>query len=296
MPIAFLFRLFARLPLSLLHRIGGCAGWLVYWLDKGYRRRLRENLALALGRDDAAIRRAAIAGAGRQMLELPWLWLRPAEEIVASVVRAEGWELVEQAWRDGVGILFLTPHLGCFEITSQYYGASAPVTVLYRPPRKTALGPLMERGRTRGAVSIAPADLSGVRRLLKTLRGREAVGILPDQVPAAGEGVWAPFFGRPAWTMTLAARLAEVKNVRLLYIWAERLPGGAGYAMHVSAPAETLEGDAGQRCAAINRDIERLILRCPAQYLWGYHRYKKPKTGDAAAHAPDASSGHEADI
>ncbi len=284
------------MPLSWLHRLGGWAGWLVYGLDKGYRRRLRQNLALALGRDDPAIRHAAIAEAGRQIFELPWLWLRPAEEIVASVVRVDGWELVEQAHRDGAGLLFLTPHLGCFEITSQYYGASDPVTVLYRPPRKTALVPLMERGRTRGAVSIAPADLSGVRRLVKTLRGREAVGILPDQVPAAGEGVWAPFFGRPAWTMTLAARLAEVRNVRLVYIWAERLAGGAGYAIHVTAPVETLEGDIEQRCAAINRDIERLILRCPVQYLWGYHRYKKPKAvDDAVAHAPDASSGHEAD-
>ncbi len=288
---SFLFRALARCPLAWLHRVGGWAGWLVYALAPGYRRRLRRNLAQALGDTaDAAVLRAAVAEAGRQALELPWLWLRPAAEVVAKVVRTEGWELVEAAHRDGAGILFLTPHLGCFEITAQYYAAHAPITVLYRPPRKAALQPLMEAGRVRGAMRIAPADVAGVRRLVKALRSREAVGMLPDQVPGAGEGVWAPFFGRPAWTMTLAARLAAVKGVRVIYAWAERLPGGRGYVMRLRAPVLSPAGEAGEekdlamQCAIINGEIEALIRQCPAQYLWGYNRYKAPRAarGEAA--------------
>ncbi|AVR90085.1 lysophospholipid acyltransferase family protein [Thauera aromatica] len=284
MPVAdvlldLLFRLLSRLPLPWLHRLGGWMGWLAYWASPSYARRLRANLANALGREDDAVRRAAIAEAGRQALELPFLWLRPASEVVAAAVRTEGWELVEQARAEGAGILFITPHLGCFEITAQCIAAQIPITVLYRPPRKAALQPLMEAGRARGRMRTAPADVSGVRRLVKTLRSHEAVGMLPDQVPGAGEGVWAPFFGKPAWTMTLAARLAAVKGVRVIYTWAERLPRGAGYVFRLQAPAEALSGELEADVATINREVERLILQCPQQYLWGYNRYKQPRKG-----------------
>lgn len=287
MLLTLLFRLLARFPLSWLHRLGAWAGWMTYALSPEYRRRLRRHLVQATGRTDAALRRMAIEESGKQALELPWLWLRPAAEVVAKVVRVEGMAHLEAAQREGGGILFMTPHLGCFEITAQYIAAHMPITVLYRPPRRAALEPLMQAGRVRGQMRTAPADLSGVRTLVKTLRNREAIGMLPDQVPGAGEGAWVDFFGRPAWTMTLAARLAEVKGVQVLYCWAERLPAGEGYVFRISTPTEVLEGDLETRCATMNREIERLILQCPGQYIWGYNRYKKPRS----ARAPAAEQG-----
>ncbi len=284
---SLLFRALSRLSLAWLHRLGGLVGRLAYRFDATYRRRLEDNLALATGQRDPALLREAARQAGCQALELPWLWLRPLEQVVGAVRRVDGWERVEAALAEGSGILFLTPHLGCFEITAQYIARHTPITVLFRPPRKAALLPLMEGGRARGQMRTAPADLSGVRKLVKTLRGRETVGMLPDQAPGAGEGVWAPFFGRPAWTMTLAARMAEVKGVRVFYTWAERLPDGQGYHLRFSEGVEPLEGTLEARCATMNREIERLILACPAQYLWGYDRYKKPK----GVPPPDAERG-----
>ncbi|MDP1957633.1 MAG: lysophospholipid acyltransferase family protein, partial [Rhodocyclaceae bacterium] len=201
----FLFRLLSHLPLAMLHNLGALAGWLAYLLSSAYRRHLRENTAQA-GDVAVAARSQAVAAAGKNLLELPKLWLRPQDEVVERVVQVSGWELVEAAWRAGRGILFLTPHLGCFEIAAQYYAKHGPITALYRRPKQVWLAPIIEQGR--GAnLKLAPADLSGVRKLLKALKNGEAVGILPDQAPGAGEGVWAPFFGRPAYTMTLAARL-----------------------------------------------------------------------------------------
>jgi KDO2-lipid IV(A) lauroyltransferase len=98
--------------------------------------------------------------------------------------------------------------------------------VLYRAPKKAVLQPVINAGRSRGNMHLAPADVGGVRRLIKALRAGEAVGMLPDQVPGSGEGAWLPFFGRPAYTMTLAARLSEVAGVTTIFAWAERLPGG----------------------------------------------------------------------
>ena len=284
MLVGFLFRLFARLPLGCLHCLGGWGGWLVYACSPTYRRHLRANLTQALGEPSPALLRQAITEAGRQALEVCWIWLRPLETVLAKVKAVHGLEWVEAARRDGAGILFVTPHLGCFELAAHYcaHVGGAPLTVLYRPPRYRPLEPMMQAGRVRGAVKTAPADLSGVRQLLKALRAKEMVGMLPDQAPGAGEGVWADFFGRPAWTMCLGARLTEVRGVRTIYVWVERLPGGQGYAVHYSLPVEPCEGDLAARCAAMNREVERLVRQCPQQYLWGYHRYKRPRGVPAA--------------
>jgi KDO2-lipid IV(A) lauroyltransferase len=119
-----------------------------------------------------------------------------------------------------------------------------------------------------------------VRRLLKALKTGEAVGMLPDQVPGKGEGLWLPFFGRPAYTMTLAARLAET-GATVLMAYAERLHYGAGYHLKLFPLSGALEGDLATRAAQLNRELEALVRLCPEQYLWGYNRYKVPAGADA---------------
>ncbi|MDA8255980.1 MAG: lysophospholipid acyltransferase family protein [Betaproteobacteria bacterium] len=269
--LPMVFKALARLPLPLLHNLGALAGWLAWLLSASYRRNFSVQIEQA-GMSQA--KTAAIAEAGKALLELPKIWLRAQDEVVGRVVRVSGWELVEDAWREGRGILFLTPHLGCFEISAQYYASQRPMTVLYRRPKQDWLAPLIEGGR--GAnLTLAPADLSGVRRLLKALKRGEAVGILPDQVPGNGEGIWLPFFGRPAYTMTLAARLAET-GATVLLAYAERLPYGAGFHLKLYPLAAPLAGDLVQRATQLNRELETLIRHCPDQYLWGYNRYKVP--------------------
>jgi len=268
----------AALPLGWVHRLGALLGWIVYGVSPKYRRRLRANLALAVGDERAgALIGRAVAETGKQSLELPWILLRSHDEVLDKVVEVSGWAHVDAAEAAGQGLLFLTPHLGCFEITAQYIAKARPITVLYRPPNFEDLQPIIERGRQKGMMSMAPANVQGVRKLIRALRQHEAIGMLPDQAPEAGEGIWSRFFGRYAWTMTLAARLSEVSQVAVICIWAERLPGGQGYHIHVSPPAAPLEGDTEARAHAINREMERMILACPEQYLWGYHRYRRPR-------------------
>ncbi|MFZ2855587.1 MAG: lysophospholipid acyltransferase family protein [Rhodocyclaceae bacterium] len=277
-----LFRILARLPLAWLHALGALLGWLAWLLSPTYRRHMHENMVLALGEETAKrVRPAAIVEAGKAMLELPKIWLNPLAQSAARMVAVSGWELVEAAWRDGRGIIFLTPHLGCFEITAQYYSVHAPVSVLYRPPRQAWLQAMIEEGRAREQLHLAAADLSGVRTLLKALKRGEAVGMLPDQAPKVGEGRWLDFFGKPAYTMTLAARLTE-SNAAVIMCWAERLPGGRGYHFHLQAPTQPLAGTTEERAQQINHEIEHLIRQCPEQYLWGYNRYKHPAGAEPA--------------
>lgn len=270
----FLMSLASRLPLAFLHAIGALLGWAMYGLSPTYRRHLRGNLEAA-GFGDVVTRRAAIASAGCLLAELPAVWLRPRKTVTALVRRIHGQEHVDAARAAGQGIVFITPHLGCFEVAAQAAADQMPITVLYRPPKLAWLQPIIEEGRGRDDVRLARADRSGVRELLAALSRKEAVGILPDQVPGEGEGEWVEFFGRPAYTMTLAARLAARPGNVCLLGFGERLPGGAGYVLHIRPLPAAEPGESATR--HVNRALEALIRECPGQYLWGYNRYKRPK-------------------
>ncbi len=270
----------ARMPLGALHFFGAGLGWIVYALSPTYRRRCLENLRIS-GLTEVNTARhtlhAAVAETGKGIVELCKIWFGDETELRGLVI-CDDWTVVEDAQRAGKGIIFLTPHIGCFEVSAWYGAQRMPLTVLYRPPKRIHLEPLMAEGRRRGQMRLAPATLAGVRQLYKALRQGEAIGVLPDQAPGKGEGVWADFFGRPAYTMTLVSRLKATSGAAVVMAFAERLPRGKGFRLHLM-PVRTDPLDP----AALNRAIEEVVRQCPAQYLWGYNRYKVP----AGAPAPD---------
>ena len=281
-----LIRWLAGRRLSTLHTWGAWLGWLAYGASGTYRRRLQANAALAgLGTPQ---RREAVAQTGRMVAELPWLWLRPNDRPLGPAVQWQGDDLIAEALDAGRGLVLLTPHLGCFEVCAQAiaerFGHRSTLTAMYRPARQPWLRTLEETARARPGLATVPASLAGVRQMIRALKRGEAVGLLPDQVPPEGMGAWAPFFGQPAYTMTLALRLVQQTGAALLLIWAERLPRGAGFVLRVGPLGEPLPApsrdDAAQQVAeatVVNRAMEALIRQCPAQYLWGYHRYKQPR-------------------
>ncbi len=270
-----LLRVFAALPLPMVHGLGVILGWIMYLSDKKFSRRTRDNLLNAKITGDAKEHRRqvhkCIQETGKGLLESFAIWFKSPASVHKWVKACHGWEHVDAALAEKHGIIMLTPHLGCFEITAQYYAATKPITVLFRPTRQEWLAPLIEEGRSRGQVKLAPTNMRGVRNLLKALRRGEAVGILPDQVPELGEGVWATFFGKPAYTMTLVSKLAETTQARVLLAFGERLPWGRGFVIHV----EPL--DAEPTPQNINDAIERLVRMRPEQYLWSYKRFKQPQ-------------------
>jgi KDO2-lipid IV(A) lauroyltransferase len=204
-------------------------------------------------------------------MELPWIWRHPLDKVVPKVTQCHGWEHVEALHKQGKGVIVLTPHFGCFEMIGLYIAARLPMTCLYRRPRWPFLDTLMHEGRERGLMKLAPADLGGVRQLLKALKRGEIIGVLPDQVPSNGEGEWIPFFGRPAYTMTLIGKLVQSSGAGVVMCQTERLPSGKGYTMRFIPLSLNLTMPAAHQ---INRALEEVILTCPEQYLWSYNRYK----------------------
>jgi KDO2-lipid IV(A) lauroyltransferase len=268
-----LCRLVAALPLAAVHSLGALIARIAFAVAGGERRRLDENLRCA-GYGDPALRRSVIEESGKTLLELPWIWLRPQEEIVKLVRDVVNPEVFLQAKERGKGIIFLTPHLGCFEASAQFASLHSPITVMFRPPRQRILEPLLRAGRARGNIRIATADRKGVFALLRALRNGETVGILPDQVPSRGEGEWAEFFGRPAYTMALATRLRDATGATVVLAFCERLPRATGYRIHLRSMPKPQPGESAAR--HLNRALEDLIREKPEQYLWSYNRYKVP--------------------
>ena len=265
----------AWIPLPVLHGFGVLLGWVIYWSDAKFAGRIRDNLRTinitSTATDYRKLLRHTVQESGKSMVETLALWMKSERAMLRWVKQVDGWAHVEEALALEKGVLFLTPHLGCFEITSRYYATIKPVTVLYRPTRQSWLSDLMNTGRARSQVKLAPTNLSGVRSLLKALKKGEAVGILPDQVPDADEGVWATFFGQPAYTMNLVSKLVSATNATVLMIYGERLSWGRGFVIHI----EPLNSDTTPQ--DINHAVERLVRRIPAQYLWSYQRFKAPR-------------------
>lgn len=275
-----LFKLLARLPLPVLHGLGIGLGWLVYWSPGRHAARMRTNVFesgfCVPGRDCRRLLRQSIGETGKGIIELLPVWLRPYNKVLKLVRGTTGWEAIDAAREAGRGVILLAPHVGCFEIISLYYAARHPFTAMYKPPRQPLLQKLMLMGRERGLAKLVPTDLSGVRAQLAALKRREAIGILPDQVASRGDGAWAPFLGRPAYTPTLSASLQRKTDAATFFVVAERLRWGRGYHLHVTPVPDAYPEDKAAAATRINADIEAALRRFPAQYLWSYNRYKRP--------------------
>ena len=242
----------------------------------------------------ARLARDNAAEIGKGAAELAWALFRPVEEVAGLVKELDGWETVERLRAEGRPILFVTPHLGGYDIAGRYLWSRLPIMAMYRPHKLGWLDEVIREGRNRGAApdgsNVAPANMAGVRMLLRHLRKGGCTVILPDQVPGQGEGEWVDFFGRPAYTMTLTGRLQEASGAAIVFCFAERLPGSRGFRLHLRALEGPLPAGRAAAALAVNRGVEALVRLAPAQYLWGYNRYKRPA---GAPPAPGALSWNE---
>ncbi len=256
----------------------------MFALSPGYRSRLRANLAASglcpAPEDLDRLAKENAAEIGKGATELFWALFRPLDEVAGKVRRRIGWEAVEKLRLAGRPIIFVTPHLGGYDVAGRYLWTHLPILAMYRPHKLFWLDQLIREGRNRGAApdgtNVAPANMAGVRMVLKHLRRGGCSVVLPDQVPGLGEGEWVDFFGRPAYTMTLIGRLQQASDAELVFCYAERLAQGEGFDLHLVPLGAPLPADRRAAASRVNAMVEKLVRSCPAQYLWGYNRFKRP--------------------
>lgn len=279
MVLLYIFlRLLALLPLRALHGIGAGLGRAMRWRGGRGVHNTAMNLAIVRPQLDppaqAKLLREVLMESGKSICEIAKIWGGGPERALELVREVRGAALLDAALAAGNGVIIAAPHLGCWELLNYWLCRRTPMAILYRPPRIAALEGLLRKVRGALAPEQIRADGAGVRALYKRLAAGGAVGILPDQKPRAGEGRLAPFFDREALTMVLLPRLAARVDATVLFAFAERLPRGAGYRIHLrAAPADIADADLDVACAALNRGVQECVELAFNQYQWHYKRY-----------------------
>lgn len=212
------------------------------------------------------------------LLEMPLVWRSDNEWLEKHILHVEGEAHMQDALQADQGVVLICPHLGNWEVLGRYLPRYAATTNLYQPPKFSALEPLVKQGRERSGATLVPTSQRGVAQLLRALQRGEIVGMLPDQVPRGSGGVHAPFWGVPAYTMTLVHKLLQRTGCRAVLGYALREDNG--FAIYFDAvPEELYSEDVVQSAAAMNRMIESATRKAPAQYQWAYKRFRQQPDG-----------------
>ena len=204
--------------------------------------------------------------------EIGICWHYPAERAGALLERCEGLDAL--AGTDP--LIVLQPHFGNWELLPLAIRARRTVTALYSPAKIRVIDEAFLGARTRWGTAVHPTTTQGLLALRRALGGGSAVLLLPDQVPPPTAGVEAPFFENSALTMTFAHQMIRRGRARVVFGWIERTADA--FAAYFRPAREAIyTDDVLASTAAMNADIEAIVLRDPAQYQWGYKRFKTPR-------------------
>lgn len=277
--------LLALVPFRISYALGTVLGYLAYLIPNSLHKPTRINIELCFPelneQQRARLIKQSFIELGRVAVETGALLLWSKHRTLNLVKKVSGEELIQQAFNKGKGIIIAAPHLGAWEMIGLYCSSKNSMTSLYRPLRMERLNPFVRKARQRMGATLVPTDASGVRALYKAVAKNQMIGILPDQDPGDEGGVFAPFFGVPANTMTLLPRLMQKTGAAVIFSYAERLPRGQGFHVHfLPAPADARTDELQQAAASLNLGVENCVRQSPAQYQWSYKRFKTRPPGE----------------
>jgi len=278
------FRLLALLPLSWLQALGAGLGQLLWWSGTEGRRVTEINLKICFpelsDEQRSLLARRSVIESAKTLLEVVAIWLSPLKKNKTWIKKITGMPYLDAALQKKQGVIILAPHLGNWELVGMFCALQTPFTAMYAPAKIYTMRKIMFAGRKQYGCQLAPTNTHGVRMLLKALKKGEGVGILPDQVPEPESGLFAPFFGEPAFSMTLIATLAARTNAAVICSYAKRLPGETGFEICLRPAREGIASENVQEAViALNQSVEDCVRACPEQYQWEYKRFKRRLPG-----------------
>ncbi|MFT5707499.1 MAG: KDO2-lipid IV(A) lauroyltransferase [Oceanospirillaceae bacterium] len=275
--------LMAFLPLKLSQWLGKLLGscWYYFKRSRSYfvsKSNLDFCFQHLAEKERDALLKCSLQQTGMSLAEMGMSWLWPTSYTLKKVISVKGDEILQAAVDQGKGVIIIAPHIGNWEVLNLYASSVYPITVLYKPPKLKFFDWLINKMRSRLGGDMAPANPSGVRKLMKKLRNKGVIAILPDQEPAEGSGAYVHFFARPAYTMTLLSQLAAKTNC--VVISGVGIREGSGFAIEFKTVDSNINSkDNNISLLALNQCIEKIALDNPAQYQWEYKRFKKRQQG-----------------
>ncbi|NOY66531.1 MAG: lysophospholipid acyltransferase family protein [Gammaproteobacteria bacterium] len=281
-----LLSLLSILPLPITSLLGYLIG-LLLWIIPNKRRRITYiNLNYCLpelsSTQKHSIARKSLINECQTLLEIPYIMNLSAPQLLSRIHGIIGIEYLQEALKKDKGVILAALHLGNWEVIGLYCSQLFTMTSLYRPQhRSPELDAFIRQGRQRFGAHLVPTDISGVKALHKALENNHLTGILPDQNPGRGTGVFAPFFNHPANTMVLLPKLAQRNHSTVLYSYAERLRWGRGFRLHFIPVNDGIYSkDKLQSASVLNKGLEECIRKKPGQYWWSYKRFNVVPEGD----------------
>lgn len=268
------------MPLRFLYGLAVLWGRLLFLLPNRARETTVKNLRACFPQlndeEIADLAKGSLSHTASTVMEMGKSWLLPLDETLSLITETEGLEEFYAAVEEKQGIILLAPHLSNWEIFGLYTCKDINATFMYQPPKLPALDRLLQRARSRGGIKMAPTDRRGVALLLKALQAGELVGVLPDQVPNDGGGLFAEFFGEQALTMTLVSKLIARSRARVFCGFAKRLPKGKGFRLIIQeADAQIYSEDLNTSVHGLNQTVEQCVLMAAEQYQWEYKRFRQ---------------------
>jgi KDO2-lipid IV(A) lauroyltransferase len=283
--IRFLIHFWSLLPLRLAHACGVLLARMVMWFPNKPLKICQTNIRLCYPHLPQSQQQALVKNSfletGKTVTEMGALWLWPKQKLLGLVKKVSGEAALLEAVAQQRGVILAGPHIGAWEMVGLYWASRFPLTALYRPPKMSEFDQFVRAARERCGSRLVPTNAQGVKALYHAIRNNEFIGILPDQDPGEEGGVYAPFFGIAANTMTLLPRLARKSRAAVFFVFAQRLPKGQGFHMHViPAPPAIASDDLVAAAKALNEGVEQCIRICPEQYQWIYKRFKRRPAGE----------------
>jgi KDO2-lipid IV(A) lauroyltransferase len=235
--------------------------------------------------DETEVNRVAMASyesLGRTAIETALLPARSREQVIGMFSRVEGWDIVERAMAQGKGILFVTGHLGNWELAGSFVAArGVPLEAVARRMQNPLFDRYLTETRSRIGMSVIH-DADAVRRVPRAMREQHAVAFLVDQGAVGLASTWVPFFGRFAKTPRGPAVFALRLGAPVVFGAALRQPDGRymiGFEEVRTEPTGDREADVDRIVAAYTATLERWVRRAPGQYFWHHRRWKHQRPG-----------------
>jgi KDO2-lipid IV(A) lauroyltransferase len=267
------------LPYRAVVSAGAILGWIAYYLIPRDRKRAAENLARVFsGRDAAWVRRtthSTFMHLGSALMETLAVDARLLDEIVVF----QGMENLQAALAQGKGVVYVTGHIGNWEIMGAAIARRHPVTVVAAPLEPEPLNELMVGLRTRlGTQTIVRSRPGAAREMIRVFRENRILGILIDQDTDV-DGAFVEFLGRPAWTPTAAAQMAMKFGAPVVFGYIHR-ETAYRHRVTIEGPLQLIrtgndEGDLRSNTALFTRKIEEAILQRPEQWVWMHRRWRR---------------------
>lgn len=279
-----LMRAGAMLPWRLKLALGRGIGLLTWKLAKRRRHITDTNLALCFpeldDRQRAALVRKTFIANGIGILETATGWCRDPEHLRHRVT-FKGTEHMEQAMAQGKGALIIGIHFSTLDLGGALHSLFFPADVVYRPHDNPVFEDFMTRAR-RGIFGAA-IDRHDLRGVVRRIKSGHAVWYSPDQDFGREVSVFAPFFGIPAASIKLTAKIARMTGAPVMPLMFHRNPDDRTYTLEYLPPLENFpSGDDVADAAQVNAFIEQAIRRHPEQYLWLHRRFKTRPPGEAS--------------